>query len=291
MNPWADVLAMDERTYRQWAEQAKGAVFTRTVEAAVRLIPARKSVGAVAVIPLSGFLTQKPSLFSMLFGGTSVQAFAQEVVAALGDPSVGAVIMVIDSPGGEVFGVTEAATAIRNARGSKPLVAVADPIAASAAYWLAAQADEVVVTPSGIVGSVGVFTVHVDQSKALEREGLAVTFISYGERKTEGNPAEPLSEAALSAVQARVDEAGQQFEADVAKGRKISAAKVHADYGRGGILTASQALAAGVVDRIGTLDEVVAKAANGYRPKTATRAHDETELRARAVLAGIEVKA
>jgi signal peptide peptidase SppA len=289
MNLTADLLAMDKRTYRLWAEQANKSTLVPSMEAATKLIPAKRSVGSVAVVPLTGFLTQKPSLFSLIFGGTSVQAFAREVIAALADPSVGAVVMDVDSPGGEVFGVTEAATAIREARGTKPLIAVANPMAASAAYWLASQADEIVATPSGLVGSVGVFTTHVDQSKALEQQGLTVTFISYGDRKTEGNPAEPLSEEAFSSVQARVDETGRQFEADVAKGRKVTAARVHEDYGKGGILTASQALAAGVVDRVGTLDEVVAKMANGYKPKGA-RAHDEVEMRARAILGGLEVR-
>jgi len=265
MNPLADVLAMDERTYRLWAEQTKGAVFTWTAEAAARLIPAKRSVGSVAVIPLSGFLTQKPTLFSMLFGGTSVQAFAREVVAALGDQSIGAVLLDIDSPGGETFGMTEAAAQIRAARGTKPLVAVANPIAASAAYWLGSQADEFVVTPSGLAGSVGVFSTYVDESKALEQAGLAVTFIKYGARKAEASGVEPLSEGALASIQARVDEAGRMFEADVAKGRGVSVAKVHSDFGEGGILTASQAVAAGAADRIATLDEVVARLASGQK--------------------------
>jgi len=287
MNATADVLAMDERTYRLWSEQTKGAIFTWTSEAAARLIPARKSVGSVAVIPLSGFLSQKPSLFSMLFGGTSVEAFAREVVAALGDQSIGAVVLDVDSPGGEVFGVTEAATAIRAARGTKPLVAVANPIAASAAYWLAAQADEVVVTPSGLAGSVGVFTVHQDVSKALEQQGVGVRFISYGRRKTEGNPVEPLSEDALASIQARVDEAGRTFEADVAKGRGVSVAKVHSDFGEGGILTASQAVAAGAADRVATLDEVVGRLVGGRKPKGGFRAYDAKMAEFMAFEAGI----
>jgi len=283
MNPLADVLAMDERTYRLWAEQTKGAVFTWTAEAAARLIPAKRSVGSVAVIPLSGFLTQKPTLFSMLFGGTSVQAFAREVVAALGDQSIGAVLLDIDSPGGETFGMTEAAAQIRAARGTKPLVAVANPIAASAAYWLGSQADEFVVTPSGLAGSVGVFSTYVDESKALEQAGLAVTFIKYGARKAEASGVEPLSEGALASIQARVDEAGRMFEADVAKGRGVSVAKVHSDFGEGGILTASQAVAAGAADRIATLDEVVARLASGQkRLSGGSKAMDAATFRLRS---------
>jgi len=290
MNPLADVLAMDERTYRLWAEQTKGAVFTWTAEAAARLIPAKRSVGSVAVIPLSGFLTQKPTLFSMLFGGTSVQAFAREVVAALGDQSIGAVLLDIDSPGGETFGMTEAAAQIRAARGTKPLVAVANPIAASAAYWLGSQADEFMVTPSGLAGSVGVFSTYVDESKALEQAGLAVTFIKYGARKAEASGVEPLSEGALASIQARVDEAGRMFEADVAKGRGVSVAKVHSDFGEGGILTASQAVAAGAADRVATLDEVVSRLVDGRRPKGAARAYDAKLAEYLAFEMGIKTK-
>jgi len=291
MNPLADVLAMDERTYRLWAEQTKGAVFTWTAEAAARLIPAKRSVGSVAVIPLSGFLTQKPSLFSMLFGGSSVREFAREVVTALADPSVGAVVMDVDSPGGEVFGVPEAALAIRSARGTKPLMAVANPIAASAAYWLAAQADEMAVTPSGLAGSIGVFATHVDESKALEQAGLAVTFISYGRRKTEGASTAPLSEDALATIQARVDAFGRMFEADVAKGRRVSAGKVAKDFGEGAVMTAEESVKAGLADRVATLDEVVAKVANGYRPAGVARAYDEKLAEYLAFEVGVKIKA
>lgn len=276
MDALSDVLAMDERTYRYWSSLAeKRPPTTVALDAAARLVPARRSVGTVAVIPLSGFLTQKPTLFSMLFGGTSVREFAREVVAAMGDQSIGAVVLDIDSPGGETFGVTEAAALIREARGSKPLIAVANPIAASAAYWIASQADEVAVTPSGLAGSIGVFSTHVDESKALEQAGLAVTFIKYGARKAEAMGVEPLSEDALASIQERVDAAGRQFESDVAKGRGVTAAKVHSDFGEGAVLTAEQSVKAGLADRVATLDEIVAKLANGYRPKGVARAYDE----------------
>jgi signal peptide peptidase SppA len=283
MNIWSDVLAMDERTYRLWAEQSRGAVFTWSAEAAAKLIPARKSVGNVAVIPLSGFLSQKPSLFSALFGGTSVQAFAREVVSALADPSVGAVVMDVDSPGGEVFGVPEAAAQIRADRGSKPLMAVANPIAASAAYWLASQADEMAVTPSGLAGSIGVFAAHVDESKALEQAGLSVTLVSYGRRKTEGASTGPLSEDALAGIQARVDAFGRMFEADVARGRRVSAAKVASDFGEGAVMTAEESVSAGLADRVATLDAVVSRVAGGYKSLGGgQRAYDEAAAKLRA---------
>lgn len=285
-----EILAIEERAYKCWASLAHGmaiSVEALTSPAAfTQLVPARKSVGSVAVVGLTGFLSQKPSLFSLMFGGTSSTAFAREIVAALSDSSVGAVVMAIDSPGGEVFGVPEAAAAIRAARGSKPLVAVADPIAGSAAYWIAAQADEIVGTISSLTGSVGAFAQHVDESGALAMQGVKVSTIKYGERKAELDSTSPLSEAGLAQLQARVDYYGQLFEADVAKGRKIGVARVQEKYGQGASLTVSDALSSGVIDRIGTLDEVVRALANGKRPSGA-RAYDGDEIRARMRLAGL----
>jgi ClpP class serine protease len=170
-------------------------------------------------------------------------------------------------------------------------VAVANPLAASAAYWIAAQADELAVTPSGLAGSVGVLAVHVDESKALEQAGLTVTPITYGRRKREAAGIGPLSEEGLAGIQERVDYFGKMFERDVAAGRKVSAAKVSADFGEGAMLTAEQAVKAGAADRVATLDEVVARLADGYKKLGAARAaHDPAEIRMRARLGGVEVK-
>lgn len=293
----SEVLAIDEGRYLAWVEMAKNVKVTveqlAAPEAVTKLIPARKSVGNVAVITLNGYLTQKPNLLSLLFGGTSVLGFTREVVAAVQDSSVGAVVVSADSPGGEVFGLMEAASVLRAVRGSKPIIAVADPLAASAAYWLASQADEVVSTPSGLTGSVGVIGVHVDQSKALEQMGIAVSLITYGRRKAEGAPEQPLSDEARAGIQERVDYYGRAFEADVAKGRRISVEKVRSDFGEGSVMVADKALKAGLVDRIDTLDEVVAQVARGYRPASMpplgpARAYDPAELAFRARVAGLD---
>jgi len=295
------LLAIDEGIYRAWCADVARATITaeqlHSPEAATRLLPARRSVGQVAVVSLSGYLTQKPNIFSFLFGGTSVQAFAREIVSALGDQSVGAVVMDVDSPGGEVHGMTEAAQIIRAARGMKPLLAAVNPFATSAAYWLAAQADEIAITPSGLTGSVGCFTYHVDESGALDQAGLKVTLVRHGARKNETNAAEPLAEAARAALQARVDYFGELFENDIARGRsskarKVSAEAVRSTYGEGAVMTAPEALAAGMVDRVATIDEVLQRAADGYKPAgAAPRAYDPAEAKLRAALAGIDIEA
>ena len=286
-----EILAIDRSALDAWTEMAQGRTVTaaelRSEKAQTDLVPGRKSVGDVAVVSLSGFITQKPTLFSLFFGGTSAEEFAAEVVAALGEESIGAVVMDVDSPGGSVFGVPEAAAKIREARGGKPLLAVANPVMASAAYYLASQADEVVATPSAVVGSIGVIAVHVDYSKALEKEGIKVTVLTSGRRKGEGNPTEPLSDEARAEVQERLDYYGGLFVRDVAKGRGVSVEKVRADFGEGAYFAAAKAQTLGLVDRLGTLEETVQVAGRG-RAVAPVRAYDPVELRARAVLAGVD---
>lgn len=287
-----EVLAIEPETYRRWAEDLQGhsLAIPNEAEAAAKLVPGRKSVGDIAVLRLSGFISQKPNLFSFLFGGTSAEGLALEVGAAMRDTSIGAVVLDVDSPGGSVFGVPEAAAAIRSAKGSKPMVAVANPIMASAAYHLASQADEVVASPSSLVGSIGAFAIHVDESQLVEALGLTVTEIIYGRRKAEESSLKPLSEDARASIQARVDYYGRLFEADVAKGRRTSVETVRARFGEGAVFVAPAAKEAGLVDRIATLEDVISELARGRRPGTSMRGYDPGSLRARAILAGVRLE-
>jgi signal peptide peptidase SppA len=168
-------------------------------------------------------------------------------------------VLDIDSPGGSIYGVPELAQEIFAAREKKKVVAVANSLAASAAYWLAAAASEVVVTPSGDVGSVGVYAMHEDISRLLDQEGVTVTFISAGKFKTEGNPYEPLSEEGRSFMQERVDEAYAMFTRDLARFRDVPVAKVKSDFGEGRVVGAKAAKAAGMVDRIASLEDTLAR--------------------------------
>lgn len=252
----------------------------------------RAGAGAVAVIPLSGVITPRGSLLQMLFGGGSggLLGFRESFREAMGDDSIGAILLDIDSPGGSTDLVTETAAEIRAARGRKPIVALANTDAASAAYWIAAQADEIVVTPSGMVGSIGVFALHVDESKALENEGLDPTFISAGKFKTEGNPLQPLSDSAREHAQRVVDARYADFVADVAAGRQVPVDRVRKGFGEGRALTADDALAEGLVDRIDTFEATVSRMvdpdtrpkalkASDVAPRTSAVEDEETEER------------
>jgi signal peptide peptidase SppA len=228
--------------------------------------------GGVARVPLKGVLAPMGGLFAMLFGDMNpLDSFRQGMREAMADPDVGAVVIEVDSPGGVVDGIPEAAAELRDLRSKtgKPVVASVNTLAASAAYWIASQADEISVTPSGAAGSIGVYATHRDLSGAMELMGVKATLISAGKYKVDGNPFEPLSDSAREAIQADVDDFYSMFVADVAKGRSAKVADVRAGYGEGRVLNAKRALDANLVDRIETTGETVARLSSRSRGGTA----------------------
>jgi signal peptide peptidase SppA len=215
----------------------------------------------VAVIPMHGTIIPKASLLAESSGATSVEAMRSQLGQALEDPDVGAVVLDIDSPGGIVSLVPEFARELRAARAQKPIVAVANPFAASAAFWLGAQADEFMVTPSGEVGSVGVFNFHQDWSAFWEKEGVKTTLVSAGKFKVEGNEFEPLSDDARADMQKSVDHFMAMFVNDLAAGRGTTAKLVRDTFGEGRMVFPKDALDKGMVDRVGTLEDGIVRAA------------------------------
>mgnify|MGYP001609456194 CR=1 FL=1 len=221
--------------------------------------PGAARSGAIAVLPLYGVISQRMHMMTQVSGGTSTELFGRAFKEAVREPSISAIVLDVDSPGGNVFGVDELASDIRAARGTKPIIAVANSMAASAAYWIASQADEVVVTPGGMVGSIGVLTAHEDKSKAQEMAGIKTTIISAGRFKAEDAPFQPLNEEAKAALQSLVDQYYSTFLQAVAKGRKVSVVAVKSGFGQGRLVNATEAVAQGMVDTIGTLDQTVAR--------------------------------
>lgn len=217
--------------------------------------PAQRG-GAVGVLPVYGTLMPRANMMTRMSGGTTYESLARDFTAMVNDPSVRAIVMDIDSPGGAVAGTQELADAIYGARGRKPIVAVANHMAASAAYWIASAADEIVTTPSADLGSIGVYGVHLDESEAMAKAGVRATVISAGKYKTEGLYG-PLSEEALAARQERVDAMYSQFVNTVARNRGVAAAEVRSGYGEGRVVSGREAVRAGMADRLGTLDSVL----------------------------------
>ena len=237
--------------------------------------PVQPRGGSVAVLPLWGALT--PHTVMDVSGGagtTALDSWLARFEELDADDSVAHIVLDVDSPGGSVDLVPETAAKIRAAR--TPVTAVANTRAASAAYWLASQASELVVTPSGAVGSIGVYAAHEDLSRADESAGITTTLISAeaSPYKTEGNPFEPLSDSARAEIQRKVDAYMGMFLDGVAQGRGMDAGRVAASFGQGRMLLAADAVNVGMADRVATLEQVVQGllGGSGGRVRPAARA-------------------
>ncbi|MGE3075480.1 MAG: S49 family peptidase [Dehalococcoidia bacterium] len=252
------------------------------VRAAIRGRNNSDSGGSIARLYLSGPLERHPSLLSLLFGGTSLELFGVQFAAAVREPSVKGILIDVDSPGGDVYGLTEMAARIRAARGTKPIIAVANAEAASGAYWLASQADEVVITPSGQMGSIGVIYVHRDLTAAAAKQGVGFRIFRSSPRKADANPYEGLTPAAAKDIQAQVDAYDQMFVQDVARGRGVSAERVRSSFGAGRMMLAQEAVKAGLADRVETVAQAAARLSRGTvpsRPLGASRQNNSRALR------------
>jgi len=216
-----------------------------------------KITNGIGYMSLMGVIAQRMNLLMEVSGGTSTEIFGRDLDVLVNDRSVKTIVIIADSPGGSVFGVGELADKIYQARDQKKIIAVASSMAASAAYWLAAQASELVVTTGGQVGSIGVLAVHRDESKAEELAGVKTTLIHAGEYKTEGDPSQPLSSEGAAYLQRSVDAYYGMFVNAVARGRGVSAAKVRNDFGKGRMVMAAEAKQLNMVDRVATIDQVV----------------------------------
>lgn len=226
----------------------------------------------VQVVPVHGVLAHRAySVQQVSRPLTSTEALAQQFRAAAADPEVGAIVMDIDSPGGSVFGVQELADVLAGIRGSgKRLVAVANNTAASGAYWIASQADELVVTPSGMVGSIGVIVPHQDTSAMAEKMGVKQEFITAGKYKAESHQDGPLTDEHRAHLQSMVDSYYGAFVRAVAKGRGLPVDTVRgAAFGEGRMLVAKDAVSGGMADSIGTLEDTISRLARA-RPASAS---------------------
>ena len=225
---------------------------------ASRPTPRRRAAqSGTCVIPIVGILDQHPGLIEAFGIGVSCDTVAAALRQALDDPSIGRIVFDIDSPGGSVYGVGELAASIRAARSQKPIVAIANSLAASAAYWIGCSASKFYVSPGGEVGSIGVWMAHEDWSKAVADSGVAVTLISAGKFKTEGNPYGPLDADAKAFLQSRTDAYYSNFTKAVAAGRGVPIESVRSGMGMGRVLGAAQAMAEKMVDGVMSFAEVM----------------------------------
>jgi capsid assembly protease len=275
--------AMHEPKLRALAEHLSGRILLRSDVEGLRAKSGPSTQGNVSVVSLKGVITPEASLMSMLFGGgEGLSGFLRDMRQAVGEADTKAVVIDIDSPGGLVDMVPEAAAELRAMRddGGKPIVAVANVMAASAAYWLASQAHEIVVTPSGEVGSVGVYSLHRDMSGMAEQMGIKHTFIKAGVHK--GNPFESLDEESQQAMQRDVDDYYEMFVTDVASGRGVERPALDGmAFGGGRSYLAKRAVSIGLADRVATLSDTVKRLSSGRSKVKQTTAAYSKEQRLR----------
>lgn len=238
---------------------------------------AARNAGDVAVIPIMGVLTLRGGWYGM-----SIEMIRRAYRHALDDAAVRAIVLEYDTPGGDVVGIDELATEFRQNRSVKPHVAIANGLSASAGYYLAAQAEQLLVTPSGEVGSIGCYGIHMDWSRALDEMGITVTLISAGEGKVDGNPYEPLSEEVKKQIQADIDRYYTMFVSAVSKGRNAEAATIKNEW-QARMYGAKDAVKIGMADAVGTLDDALRRAASlaGERKTNAAAVDRDVELRTR----------
>jgi signal peptide peptidase SppA len=286
--PWAILPGTLAAIRELVVMRANGERFTdEEIQERIGAGPARRSAsrsttgGAndVAVIPIYGSIVPKANIMTEISGGTSVADLRGAFMQAMADPDIGAVVFDVDSPGGLTDQMPEFAADIRSQRGKKPVLAVSNTMMASAAYWIASQADEVAVSPSSLTGSIGVFAAHDDLSAASEQVGVKTTLISAGKYKTEGNPYEALSDDARGHIQDLVDSAYGMFTADVAKGRRVAVDSVRSGYGEGRVLDAKSAVKVGLADRVATLPQTISRAAGLAAQKNGTLAASMDQIR------------
>jgi ClpP class serine protease len=209
----------------------------------------------IALLPVIGTLVQRGSWLDAMSGLTSYDRIGALLERSIADPDVKAILLEIDSPGGETYGLLDAASRITAAASVKPIWAQANEMAYSAAYWLASAAQRVYAPVTGGVGSIGVVALHVNQAPRDKAMGYEYSFVYAGTKKVDLTSHAPLSERGRAWLQAEVDRIHELFIGEVARQRGMAAGNVRAT--EAALLSAPDAHKAGFIDGIATLRETV----------------------------------
>ena len=220
-------------------------------------------VNGVAVLPLTGVLTRGFDLFTVFLGGTSTEMFQRDFLSAVNNPDIKAIILDVDYPGGMVNGTSELANVVFGSRGKKPIIALANGNALSAAYWIASAADKVFISGgTSQVGSIGVVATHVDISEAERMRGIKTTEIASGKFKRIDTQHLPLSEEGKQTIQETVDALFAAFIGEVSSFRNIST-KLSEEVTGGKVFVGLQGMRAGLADGVSSLDALINSLGNG----------------------------
>lgn len=214
----------------------------------------------VAILPVAGPLFRYANIFTSISGATSYELIAKDFRSALDNPDIKAIILDIDSPGGEVNGVSELSSMIYEARGKKPIIAYASGDAASGAYWIASAADEIVISETSALGSIGVVGMY-----RTDKDEKSIEIVSS---QSPYKRVDPTSDEGRLKLQSRIDAMADVFINSIAKHRSIDPKTVIADYGGGDVFIGANAVTAGLADRIGSLEHLITQYSSYPSPQS-----------------------
>lgn len=267
--PWAidqavlgQILEIAERENE--APQAVAAKLGRPLENAYDV----EYRDGVAILPVAGPLFRYANLFTMVSGATSYDMLARDFAAAMANPQVKSILLNIDSPGGEANGVSEFADMIHAARGTKPIMAYVGGQASSAAYWIASAADEIVMDETAIAGSIGAVMSVQDTREADAKAGKKRYDIVSSQ--SPDKRLDPTTDDGRAKLQVLLDSLADVFIDKVARNRGVSRDTVLSDFGKGGVFVGQAAVAAGLADRLGSFEAVVAELQRGKQGQATT---------------------
>lgn len=278
--------ALDDDVLKRLAADGHAAQVQHSLEAVAalgsRLEGSEMSMvrDGTAVVPLIGAIYPRSNMVSASSGGTSLDTVMRDIRVASASADVNRIVMLIDSPGGVVSGLGEAAEVLRSS--AKPMTSFVTGMAASAAYWLGSQAGEMVLDRAASVGSIGVVASMSRQEAADASGRRSYEIVSSGAPYKRPDPS---TEEGRASIQRDVDAIEGVFIADVAAGRKVPEGVVREQFGKGAMVFASEAVRVGMADRVGTLEGVLSQGSGESRTKFAggrARAFAEIETRRRA---------
>lgn len=218
--------------------------------------PAWRVENGVAIVPILGELTTRGAWIGASSGLVSYEGLTATLQALAADAAVRGVVLDVNSPGGSAAGAFETAAEVARLAQIKPVVALANPSALSAAYALVSAATKIVVPPSGMLGSIGVAWLHLDRSAQMEKSGVKPTLLTMGLRKGDGNPLAPLGADAKARIEASMAQVFDLFVATVAANRRLDPAAVRTL--EAGVLMGRSAVDAGLADQVGVLADALA---------------------------------
>jgi capsid assembly protease len=216
-------------------------------------------VNGVAVLSVQGAISPKANLMSQISGGASAQLFVRDVNAAAEDPTVKGGVLAMDTPGGNVLGIPAARDAVRNFAARKPIATHSDGVLASAGYWIGGAANRVYIADSMVqVGSIGVVFTDTDTTQAESKAGIKKTVITAGKFKRMERGADgALTEESYASLQQKADYVYSIFVGNVAEDLGVSVETVLEDMADGRVFIGQQAIDAGLVDGVSTLDALI----------------------------------